>query len=625
MSSICKAAACLIAFLLTHSIPIKAADTIKFRPNQINELSEHPEWLKLLHIRKNALTSQFESYIDDPGFFLAESGHNNPKAELVATLTAMNNDSADIQQTLCRFPARSSWIYNQLAFPLEQRPKINCPEYQKWRTELNAESIHLIFASAYLNSPSSMFGHTLLRLDSTAGAKHSDWLSYALNFGAIVDEQDNSILYAFKGIAGGYTGLFQLMQYFKKIQEYSFMENRDLWEYRLNLTPEETERLMAHLWELKDVKFDYFFVSENCSFRLLELLEIARPGSRLTDSFVLTAIPSEIIQATAEQGFIESRQYRPSQLTELKQQLKNIPEPLHHYVLDLAENKLTAHFSEFKALSIDQQKQITAAAYQLVRYRTADQGRTAKSVQHRFKLLKQLNSYPLTPTHAAPVTQPSAPETGHKTRVASVAAGYQDDKAYTELSYRQNYHDLLDNPDGYFQGAAINFFNANLRIYEDNRFRLQNLELLGITSLSPRDLFFQPISWRMSAGVGYQDYEHDKLSVYLNAGGGLSYSWFSDSLSYGFINAHIEHNANFEYPLEPGIGMTLGHLQYSGFGTSQFEFDAKIFVDGSYLYNIGLGHNFVLSQNQALRLSIKHHWNSTENFNQAQLAYRLYF
>lgn len=84
---------------------------------------------------------------------------------------------------------------------------------------------------------------------------------------------------------GGYPGLFALVPYQEKLSEYRSLENRDLWEYRLNLTQAETERMVEHVWELKQIKFDYFFFDENCSYRLLELLQVARPSLRLTGQF----------------------------------------------------------------------------------------------------------------------------------------------------------------------------------------------------------------------------------------------------------------------------------------------------------------------------------------------------
>lgn len=101
---------------------------------------------------------------------------------------------------------------------------------------------------------------------------------------------------------GGYPGLFALVPYREKLAEYSRLENRDLWEYKLNLTPEETGRMVEHVWELKQVRFDYYFFDENCSFRLLELMEIARPGIELTEQFPLTAIPTDTVRAVKNAG-----------------------------------------------------------------------------------------------------------------------------------------------------------------------------------------------------------------------------------------------------------------------------------------------------------------------------------
>src|SRR5690606_26551649 len=156
------------------------------------------------------------------------------------------------------------------------------------------------------------------RIDSaTNEGSGTALLSYALNFGAMVEGMDNSILYAWKGLAGGYPGQFALLPYREKLSEYSRLENRDLWEYRLDLTPEETGRMIEHVWELRQIRFDYFFFDENCSYRLLELLEIARPGLRLIEQFPLTAIPADTVRAVKAAGVVTEVNYRPSREKEL--------------------------------------------------------------------------------------------------------------------------------------------------------------------------------------------------------------------------------------------------------------------------------------------------------------------
>src|SRR5690606_22368685 len=260
-------------------------------PATLQTLAEDPFWISLGHYERQNFGG-WQSYIDDEDFFLAVDGARAPLAELRATLEGLHADPALADaHPQCRFPSRTRWLRQQLA--LDELPAVECTEFAAWYADIDPHTTVLVFPDAYLNSPSSMFGHTLLRIDSAATADSGTaLLSYALNFGAMIEGMDNSILYAWKGLAGGYPGQFALLPYREKLSEYSRLENRDLWEYRLDLTPEETGRMIEHVWELRQIRFDYFFFDENCSYRLLELLEIARPGLRLIEQFPLTAIPA---------------------------------------------------------------------------------------------------------------------------------------------------------------------------------------------------------------------------------------------------------------------------------------------------------------------------------------------
>ncbi|MBC7366736.1 MAG: DUF4105 domain-containing protein, partial [Undibacterium sp.] len=223
----------------------------------------------------------------------------------------------------------------------------------------------MIFPAAYLNSPSSMFGHTLLRIDQAdVQSNKTALLSYAINFGAYIEGSDNSILYAWKGLMGGYPGLFALVPYQEKLSEYRSLENRDLWEYRLNLTQVETERMVEHVWELKQIQFDYFFFDENCSYRLLELLQVARPGLRLTEQFPLTAIPTDTVKAVKEAGLVEKIDYRPSRERELLERAKPLDSDEQQWVLKVSDDQKQLQEPAFKALPRERQALIIDAAAQ---------------------------------------------------------------------------------------------------------------------------------------------------------------------------------------------------------------------------------------------------------------------
>ena len=245
---------------------------------------------------------------------------------------------------------------------LTDLPAVDCKEFKQWFKDVAPHSAVMIFPAAYLNSPSSMFGHTLLRIDQADVQRDKTaLLSYAINFGAYIEGSDNSILYAWKGLMGGYPGLFALVPYQEKLSEYRSLENRDLWEYRLNLTQVETERMVEHVWELKQIQFDYFFFDENCSYRLLELLQVARPSLRLTEQFPLTAIPTDTVKAVKEAGLVEKIDYRPSRERELLERAKPLDGDEQQWVLKISDDQKQLQEPAFKALPRERQALIIDA------------------------------------------------------------------------------------------------------------------------------------------------------------------------------------------------------------------------------------------------------------------------
>ncbi|MEL7312859.1 MAG: DUF4105 domain-containing protein, partial [Pseudomonadota bacterium] len=81
-------------------------------------------------------------------------------------------------------------------------------------------------------------------------------------------------VYVIRGLFGGYFAGFSDSTFFAHDQTYSRIEFRDRWEYDLALTPYQERLLVYHLWEITGKKFTYYFLEENCSYRLAELLEL---------------------------------------------------------------------------------------------------------------------------------------------------------------------------------------------------------------------------------------------------------------------------------------------------------------------------------------------------------------
>jgi hypothetical protein len=620
----------LLLFLILFPLSAIASDNLNIEKKAIEDakgisLWNKTQWLNLLHYNK-----EFETYIsqvDDDRFFYADDGKKNPETELIETIKHLfiKTENQNLQ-TQCQFIARSNWLIEQLNIDKETLPVAHCDEYLEWRQLIQADSVTMIFPAYHLNSPSSMFGHTLLRLDKSGESK-SEWLSYAVNFGANIDNSDNSLLYAYRGLAGGYPGIFITEPYFKKIQEYNRIEHRDIWEYKLNLTAEETATMINHLWELKTINFDYYFFDENCSYRLLELLEVARPNIELTDEFILTAIPVDTVRAIDNARLIESVSYRPAQATEIQFSLEKIPEQHREIVLQLSEDINISSSADFSRLAEKERKQIIDLAYKYLRYQSTEKARDPETAKRSYLLLQQLNSYPKDIDISTDINTPIAPEKGHKSKRVSFGLGERRDNKYAEIGFKMAFHDLEDDKDGFLQGAQINIGNLRLRAEENVGLRLLQLDLVDIFSLTPRNMFFKPLSWKIYSGFERELTDNkDQLVYHVTGGAGGTWEILKNHQFYALAIFRLEINKQLKNFFEPAIGFNTGFLSHFKTTTAHLQFSGEQFEEDIYRLRTQYTQNFVFSTNHSIKLFARHQWQDNDiEFSDINLSYQYYF
>ena len=583
-------------------------------------------WLNLLHYRPSGFfEQQFESSIDDSSFFLAATGKNNPRLELEATLSAFfRAEVNDNNQSLCRFVARFSWLSRQLAIKKSSLPTVECKDYNEWRKMIPSEQVALIFPAYHLNSPSSMFGHTLIRLDPGEDELWSDWLSFAVNFGANISSSDNSMAYAYKGLTGGYPGQFIVAPYYTKILEYSRIERRDIWEYQLNLMPEEVERLVEHLWELKEVNFDYFFFTENCSYRLLELLEVARPEVELTDEFVVTAIPVDTVRAVEQAGMIGKIEYRPSREAVLQSMIEMLNEEEQSVLVKLTQYPDIEGEEPFSRLPTNKQRFLAETAYKLVRSRQNKQARDSSVARKSYQLLSIINRYPVGAEQS--VDRPVQPEKSHHSKQLMLKVGERAKTSYTELGFRMSFHSLEDNELGFLRGAQINIASVRLRRSEKNTLFLQQIDFADIFSLTPRTTFFDPLSWRVRGGLERVHRSgKDRLVSHISGGGGYAWNLTSDGMVYTLLTARIEANNEFKNHIEPALGAAAGFLLHNDLGTGKLELASEKFSGGTNSTRLEYEQNLVLARDHAMRFIFKREWYSHKQLSEVGLSYQFHF
>ena len=467
-------------------------------------LAERPEWRKLLHYVPTLISSDVHGLVDDPRFYNAADGKYNPQSELEATLASFYSDieESDKQQNpQCLFVARYAWLDGQLAFDPQRLPHRVCKRYQQWHAALNPSGLTLVFASAYINSPASMYGHPLVRVDAKDQGEQTRLLAYAITFAANTNET-NGIAFAVSGLFGGYPGVFSILPYYIKVREYSDLENRDIWEYQLNLSAEEVDRVLMHTWELGSTYFQYFFFDENCAYHLLGLLQVARPELDLTSQFRWWAIPTDSVRAiTSQQNMVRKVIYRPSSATVLRHRLQGLSEQERGLAGDLSMNRAAVNDPPLNDMPANRAAAVIETSHEYLSYRRAtgknDVADPAGLAHELLAARGRLNVVAQMPEIAMPEVHP---DQGHGSSRIDLGAGRRSGQAFQELRARATYHDIMDTDGGYARGAQIEFFSLALRHYDSSSSRVESFMPVNIRSLTPRDDFFQAMSWKISAG-----------------------------------------------------------------------------------------------------------------------------
>lgn len=596
--------------LLATCAPLWAQD--------LKALADDPEWLALLHFNRGATVHGIgESYVDDKHFFIAANGKDDALAELVATAAALAPAAAPLR---CRFPARHAFLARKLAWS-DAEPLTHCGEYLEWRRQVPSARAVLVFPASYLNSPSSMFGHTLLRLDASK-TPEDVWSSWALNFGANTDGQENSLLYIWRGLAGGYPGHFSMVPYVSKIQEYSQMENRDMWEYNLNLDEADLSRLIAHLWELRDVKFDYYFFDENCSFRLLELIDVARPEARIIQGFRLAEIPVNTVRALEQRGLVANRVYRPSQALELQADLDALGPAERRLAHDVLKDPALAQGSDFQTRAPERRHLMARAAWRALRFSQRNKPRNEAAAARAMSLLRLMQAN--TAIVTAP-PEPVSPDAGHGTQMVAAGGGRRDGEDFADFRYRMTYHDLLDNPTGFLQGAQIEGLDAHLRSTAPDELKLESLDVIHIRSLAPRSTFVKPMSWYIQTGLERaQVYDERELVRFVQGGMGLS--WRRGAMQpYVLASLRLENNEGYRPAIEAGAGGIAGALWHYPRLQLHLSAEGIHFANDEYRYRGQAEVNIPLGRQHSLRLHWQQDLSREAREEEFSLAWRHYF
>ena len=588
-------------------------------------------WRNLLFFSQS-LSPISKSMVDDQKFFFAKYGQTSPKAELKASLKALISGEEltigkQTRPARCFFAARWHWLQKRLSIDKGNIPKVECKEQEIFDKNLNYEKLTMVFSSYYVNSPASMFGHTLLRLHrDTQGKKAFDngLLDDAANFSAFVSTK-NPLVYAYKGLSGGFKGRFSLLPYYKKVLDYSHSERRDIWEYELDFNKEELQFLKLVLYELGFFYFDYYYADDNCSFVLLKALEVVRPSLKLSRSFPIYTVPSDTIKVLYEHKpkIVTDINFRASSHTKYIQRAK---------ALSAKERKLAHKTIQSKKIHRDEnclsdcKARVLDSVLDFIDYKTSivDLVEKNKYSKLRTEILLERSEIDQEPKEIKYVPKKSIPHKGHYSGMLSFSGSrFADEEEFEGLSYfrfRPALHGFNSSSFGYSNLLKTGFLDVTFEYdLENSSFDVFEFHPFEIFTLRTQEPFYSPWSWHVDFGMNQDVFDEGfvdrRKRYYFEMGMGKARSFFNERLTlYALGHLQVGFSPLDNLRTYGGTNLHAGvilsftsFLKFTSFGRYEFLYgsDSVDFLRASSRLN------FYLAEQHEFFIEAQRRWDET--------------
>lgn len=172
------------------------------------------------------------------------------------------------------------------------------------------------------------------------------------------------------------------------------------------------------------------------------------------------------------------------------------------------------------------------------------------------------------------------------------------------------------------------FSRFTLLVYLTLSQQLQNLDLVTIRSLTPRNQLLKPLSWQVAGGLERVPGEDgdENLVSHLNGGAGGSWMFGDDLLLYAMGTARIENNRDFAAAIAPAVGFDSGLLWRNPLGNLTLEAKGDYFHNGEVRRSLGFVQQVELGRDLGLRLSAEREFSHVgKPINEVKLELRWYY
>jgi len=488
--------------------------TLPFSDELITSVSTSDIWQKLIKLDNTDQTINDDFAIHSQNFYFSDFLTLTAKGELTKTLEALlsktHTGNAD-ESPQCRFPARYHWLKKQ--FDLTVVEPVICQGFMKWSKLSSTQSLSLVFATGYLGNPASYYGHTLLKLNSSQSNK-LNFLETSVNFGANVPENEDPLSYMFKGVIGGYDASFTHSKFYFHTQNYLENELRDLWEYQLNLSDDDYYFLVAHIWELIEQNYTYYFFDENCVYRMYELFTLFE-SIDLPEIKAPWVIPQEVVRAINSATYkgsplVKKVSYIPSRQANFYNKYWQLGPKAKTIITEVTTDNEQLILLAADNLSTETKLEILSTLLDYYQYLIAvDKDNEDEYQQAYTRILSFRYKLPIGKAKFAKkqAISPHLARPSSYTQVSVIHNRRLGDGVSVKL--RPAYYDRLDAENGHVRNGALKMAELELE-YIASKLAIRSLSVFEVTSVSnqasglPQDGYD---SWMLYLGLQKQDDE----------------------------------------------------------------------------------------------------------------------
>lgn len=550
---------------------LRAEDAIQ-KARQI-ELFKDPYWHTLLHYKPLDKGACYKSLIDDTKFFFAKDGKTNPQAELEETIRAFYKlPNEHDKHPTAKFPGRYKFIREKLNLSSTDFPYNGDKEFDELMQKLNPDSAYLIFPAGYLKSPASIFGHTFILIESKGQPR---LLANSINYGA--DSHGvGGILYAIMGLCGGFPAFYGFTPYYERISQYSAIDMRDMWEYKLTFTEEEKEKLIRHIVDMEGIYSRYYFITENCSYNLLFLIEAAKPETRATSLISGAVEPISTVKLIHDLGISNNGVYRPSVFSQVEYYKSFLTKDQNKFVKDVCYGKKSTKDFDFSGVSKESQAAMWDLAAQYLQNLLTEKKIRIEDYRSRYVAVLSARGKLGKIQHEKQMQIPEPPHLSHDSKLLALNAGKSTEGYYSGLTWRLTAHNQLENPTGYKENSQLEFFSFNVRRYSDDSWELNKAYFVNIISLPAVDLYFNSFAFEFLVGAE-QNTNEDKesnLAGRFKAFGGYSVMPWNWLQLYLLAGPDAYFNPDYLYYTDLLLGGEAGFI--STFGIWKNKMSAQV-------------------------------------------------